>query len=94
VLPDTPLDKTAQFFNQSMMSARVVEHHDRAMLNVVKPSLSWYKSVFAEFWPDWSVIPVSRNVVTVVNWGVHAEVLGLVARIQLITFQKSLGAPW
>ena len=29
----------------------------------------------------------------VVNWGVHAEVLGLVARIQLITFQKSLGAP-
>ena len=34
-LPDTPLDKTAQFFNQSMMSARVVEHHDRAMLNIV-----------------------------------------------------------
>ena len=22
----------------------MVEHHDRAMLNVVKPSLSWYKS--------------------------------------------------
>ena len=44
-LPDTPLHKTAQLFNQGVVRAGVVEHHYRPVLNVVKPSLGWYKSV-------------------------------------------------
>ena len=44
-IPDASLDKAAQLFNQSVVSARVVEHHNCSVLNIVKPSLGRYKPV-------------------------------------------------
>ena len=42
-VPDTPLDESTQLFNEGVVRAGVVEHHNGAMFNVVKPPLGWYK---------------------------------------------------
>ena len=42
-VPDTPLDESTQLFNEGVVRAGVVEHHNGTVLNVVKPPLGWYK---------------------------------------------------
>ena len=92
MLPDAARHEPPEGVDGVRVCAGVVEHHHRAVLDVVQPPLGRDEFVLTKLGPDRPVVAVCGHRVVIRDLGVHTEVLRQVVLGQLLALPHRLEA--